>query len=77
MMVELYTMDDCPWCEKAKKLLAFKKVEYVTYNISREPHSRAARIKRNPSYTKVPQTYVDDRFIGGYEELLKNSNLLF
>jgi len=32
--VEIYTKNDCPYCEKAKELFDAKGVDYVTYNVT-------------------------------------------
>jgi len=66
--IEMYTKEWCPYCAKAKMLLKSKGLEYeekdVTSNISLE-QEMIERSKRR----SVPQIFIDDVHIGGYDDL--------
>ena len=72
--VELYTNKGCGACVNAKRLLDSKGVAYEEIRLG---SSRRAdfefRIRTNGSKT-IPQIFIDDEWIGGFEELLKFDN---
>ena len=45
-----------------------KGLEFQEINIQREPHRRAEMIERSNRYT-VPQIFIGDHSIGGFDEL--------
>ena len=67
--VEIYTKFLCPYCTRAKSLLASKGVEVVEYDISMGGPKRAEMIQRANGRTTVPQVFIDDRHIGGSDDL--------
>jgi glutaredoxin 3 len=67
--VEIYTTLFCPYCERAKALLAGKGVAFEEMDA---PHGSAARkdaIARSGGRTTVPQIFIDDRAVGGSDDL--------
>lgn len=66
--VELYTTGWCPFCTRAKQLLNSKNVPYQDTDVDREPDQRAVMMLRGGART-VPQIFIDDRPIGGCDEL--------
>lgn len=76
--VEVYTKGYCPYCRRAKALLSDKNVDFVEYPIDKEPQLRDVMIERaNGGYT-VPQIFIDDKHIGGCDDLValeKNNKL--
>lgn len=76
--VELYTKGHCPYCHRAKALLQSKGVEYQEYPIDIQPELRDEMLTRaNGGYT-VPQIFIDDKHIGGCDDLyaLESENKL-
>ncbi len=67
--VEIYTKFLCPYCTRAKSLLASKGVEMVEYDISLGGPKRVEMIQRSNGRTTVPQVFIDDRHIGGSDDL--------
>ena len=67
--IEIYTKFLCPYCTRAKSLLASKGVEVVEYDISMGGPKRAEMIQRANGRTTVPQVFIDDRHIGGSDDL--------
>lgn len=69
-MITLYWRPEpvCPYCEKAKKLLASREIEYQSIVIGQDI-SRGDLIAKFPQAQTVPVVTVDGRFIGGYTEL--------
>lgn len=67
--VEIYTTPMCPYCWRAKKLLDGKKVDYVEINLWSERARRQEMVDRADGRTTVPQIFIDDRGVGGSDEL--------
>ena len=67
--VEIYTKFLCPYCARAKKLLSSKDVEFEEYEISGGGEKRAEMIQRAGGRTTVPQIFIDDRHVGGSDDL--------
>ena len=67
--VEIYTKFLCPYCSRAKSLLASKGVDYEEYDISMGGPKRAEMIERANGRTTVPQVFIDGRHIGGSDDL--------
>jgi len=65
--VIMYTTTWCPYCIRAKKLLDNKQVEYTEINVS-HPEERAKMVSIT-SGTTVPQIIINDKPIGGCDEL--------
>ncbi len=68
--VEIYTTPFCPFCHHAKRLLDAKGVEFTEINVMMNPARRREMIARaaDGGYT-VPQIFIDDRPVGGCDEL--------
>ena len=67
--VEIYTKFLCPYCTRAKSLLQSKGVEFTEYDISMGGPKREEMLSRAPGRTTVPQIFIDDRHIGGSDDL--------
>lgn len=68
--IEIYTKATCPFCIRAKALLDMKGVEYEEYEISAGGPKREEMIQRANGRTTVPQIFIDDRHVGGCDELM-------
>jgi glutaredoxin 3 len=65
--VEIYTTRTCGSCIRAKRLFDSKGVEYEEIDVSMD---RAAMIQRADGRMTVPQIFIEDEGIGGFDELL-------
>lgn len=66
--VTLYATAWCPFCVRAKQLLADKHAEVDEIDVDREPARRREMMERSGQRT-VPQIWIGDRHIGGCDEL--------
>jgi glutaredoxin 3 len=66
--IEVYSMDNCPYCLRAKRLLDSKGARYEEWQVDHTPELRAEMEARSGG-TSVPQIFIDDRHIGGFDEL--------
>ena len=67
--IEIYTKAFCPYCSRAKYLLTAKGVEFEEFDITMGGPKRAEMIQRANGRTTVPQIFIDDRHIGGSDDL--------
>jgi glutaredoxin 3 len=67
--VVIYTTATCPYCMRAKMLLAEKHVAFDEIRVDGDPELRAAMSERADGRTSVPQIFIDDRPIGGCDDL--------
>ena len=67
--IVMYSTGVCPFCLMAERLLRSKGVaEIEKIRIDLEPERRAEMMQRTGRRT-VPQIYVGDRHVGGYDDL--------
>ena len=68
-VVKMYSTGVCPFCIMAERLLNSKGVPEVTkIRVDLEPARRAEMMERTGRRT-VPQIYIDETHIGGYDDL--------
>ena len=67
--VEMYTSDFCPYCVLAKKLLERKGVVVREHNVDKEPELMAESVKRSHGRKTVPQIFIENFHVGGYDDL--------
>ncbi len=67
--VEIYTKDNCPYCDKAKLLLDQLNVDYLEVDLVAEPEKYDELHLRRPSARTVPQIFINDTGIGGCDDL--------
>jgi glutaredoxin 3 len=67
--IEVYSGDYCPYCMRAKALLKQRELEFVEYNVQNEPEKRIEMAERAPGVRTIPQIFINDRHVGGCDEL--------
>ena len=67
--VEIYSSELCGFCHAARRLLSNKDVDYIEYSVDRRPDVREEMIGRAGGKTSVPQIFIGDRHVGGYDDL--------
>jgi glutaredoxin 3 len=71
MRAVVWSKDQCGYCVMAKNLLKNKGVEYEERNISQGLWTREQLLEAVPHARTLPQIFIDDQLIGGYEQLKK------
>ncbi|MCP3867796.1 MAG: glutaredoxin 3 [Gammaproteobacteria bacterium] len=66
--IEVYSKAWCPYCNKAKALLKSKKLDYQEIDTTHDEALEQEMLERSKRQT-VPQIFIDDRSIGGYDDL--------
>jgi len=67
--VEIYTKNYCPYCHAAKELFKDRGVEFVEYDVENDPAKREEMLKRAHPRTSVPEIFINDKLIGGFDDL--------
>ena len=68
--ITVYTSPSCPYCVMAKRLLANRSRTYEEVDISRDPARLQEMLTRSGRRT-VPQIFIGDRHVGGYDDLAR------
>ena len=69
MKIEIYTKSTCPYCYKAKDLLAKKNLEFTEFDLLDNPELRAEMIKRSGGLSTVPQIFINDKYLSDCDGL--------
>lgn len=67
--VVIYTTAICPYCERAKRLLARKGAAWREVRVDREPAQLEAMLAKTAGRRSVPQIFIGARHVGGFDEL--------
>ena len=67
--VLMYTSAFCPYCVRAEQLLQRKGVEVEKVRIDLEPHRFDEMMERAEGRRTVPQIFIGDVHVGGYDDL--------
>jgi glutaredoxin 3 len=61
----------CPYCDQAKKLLITKGYQIEERKIG-DGYTKEELLEAIPTARTVPQIYLDDTYVGGFDELKKH-----
>ena len=68
--VTMYTTATCPYCIQAERYLRAKGVDEIDFiRVDLDPAMRRTMMERTGRRT-VPQIYIDDFHVGGYDDLV-------
>ena len=67
----VYTSNNCSYCVRAKKLLEQKGLSYEEINIQIRTDQREEMISKSNGKRTVPQIFINEVHIGGFQELNK------
>lgn len=67
--VQIYTTTYCPYCVRAKGLLARKGVQFEEIDVTDDPELRDKMVRLAGGRRTVPEIFIDGKIIGGYDEL--------
>jgi len=77
-LVEIYTWQYCPFCNRAKSLLNEKNIAFTEYKIDGDDVARSKMSERANGRRSLPQIFIDNKGIGGCDDLFeleKNNEL--
>ena len=67
--VTVYTMKNCPYCERAKSLLKSKGVAYSEILLGEDDDAQWTALEKRSGLKTMPQVFAGDKLIGGYQDL--------
>ena len=67
--VKMYTTPICPYCVRAKALLGKKGVPVQEIDIFSDNEARAEMLAKSGGMRTVPQIFIGDTHVGGFDEL--------
>jgi len=67
--VRIYTTPICPYCVRAKSLLAKKGVPVEEIDVFMNEEARAEMQAKSRGALSVPQIFIGERHVGGCDEL--------
>ncbi len=68
--IEVYSTAVCPYCVSAKNLLKAKGLEWTEVRIDTDPAQRDTMLARSGGRRTVPQIFVNDQHVGGFDDLV-------
>lgn len=69
MKATIWSKDNCAFCDRAKDLLRRKGIEFEERNITGGEWTREQLLESVPTARTVPQIFLGDEYIGGFNEL--------
>lgn len=69
MKAIVWSKTPCPYCDQAKALLKQKGIEFEERNITEGTWTRENLLEAVPNARTVPQIFLDEQLIGGFNEL--------
>lgn len=67
--IKIYSTKSCPYCVAAKKYFSENGLEYEEIDLTGKYAEMDELIKKT-GFRTVPQIFVDNKFVGGYSDLL-------
>jgi glutaredoxin 3 len=68
--IEVYSTAVCPYCVAAKNLLKSRGLEWTEVRIDADIAQRDAMLARSGGRRTVPQIFVNDQHVGGFDDLV-------
>jgi glutaredoxin 3 len=65
----IYSTAWCPYCVRAKTLLERKGLAFSEIRVDENPAERDTMLARTGGRRSVPQIFIGDRHVGGFDEL--------
>jgi glutaredoxin 3 len=73
---EVWSQENCPACQEAKRLLTSWAIEYNECMIGVGTYTKKDLIEKVPNARSVPQIFLDGEYVGGLPELKKRLAVL-
>lgn len=67
--VTVYTMDHCPYCERAKELLKRRGITYAEIRVPMDDDAQWDALEKKTGMKTMPQILNGEKLIGGYTDL--------
>jgi glutaredoxin 3 len=70
MKIVMYTTEHCPSCVEAKNFLKSKSLDFDVINAEKD-FDKICELAKANNWKSMPMIFIDDKFIGGANELRK------
>jgi len=67
--IVVYSTGWCPYCVRARALLERKGLPFREIKVDENPAEREAMLARSGGRRTVPQIFIGDHHVGGFDEL--------
>lgn len=67
--ITVYTMDHCPYCDRAKSLLKQRGIEYIEVRVPMDDDAQWGALEEKTGMKTMPQILHGEKVIGGYSDL--------
>ena len=67
--IMMYSTGWCPFCDRARALLQRKSVTFREVKVDEDDSQRKTMLERTGGRRTVPQIFIGDRHVGGYDDL--------
>jgi glutaredoxin 3 len=67
--IVMYSSGWCPYCERARALLARKGLSFREIKVDENPAEREAMLALSGGRRTVPQIFIGERHVGGFDDL--------
>jgi glutaredoxin 3 len=67
--IVMYSTGWCPYCDRARALLARKGLAFREIKVDEDPGEREAMLERSGGRRTVPQIFIGERHVGGFDDL--------
>jgi glutaredoxin 3 len=67
--VVMYSTTWCGYCQRARGLLQRKGVDIREIKVDEDPSQREAMVQKSGGRRTVPQIFIGERHVGGYDDL--------
>jgi len=68
--IVMYSTHVCPYCDRARALLQRKQATFREIKIDTQPEERAVMMTRSGGRRTVPQIFIGDRHVGGFDDMV-------
>jgi glutaredoxin 3 len=67
--VVMYSTAFCGYCQRARNLLERKGISIQEIKVDEDPRERETMLRRSGGRRTVPQIFIGERHVGGYDDL--------
>jgi len=67
--VTVYSIDNCPYCDRAKELLTARGLSYREIKLDRNDHEARQKLLERSGMKTFPQIFHGETVIGGFSDL--------
>jgi len=68
--IVMYSTHVCPYCDRARTLLQRKQATFREIKVDTQPEERDIMLKRSGGRRTVPQIFIGERHVGGFDDLV-------